>query len=91
MRTLARGPSFLVHKDKPPGFFNFPARSAKHAIWMGLATGVFLSFVAHVVLVIKQADPDGSRRGMEAATGMLTAHHKEPDKATPPPPSNVKY
>ena len=80
-----------MHKDKPPSLFDFPARTVRHAIWMGLATGIFLSFLAHVGLVIWRAEPDGARRGMEAAEPMMTAHHKEPDKATPPPPRSVNY
>ena len=80
-----------MHKDKPPGLFDFPARSVRHAVWVGLATGFLLSFLAHVGFVIWRADPDGTRRGMEAAEGMMTAHHKEPDKATPPPSAAVDY
>lgn len=60
-----------MHKDKPPGWFEFDARSARHAVWMGLLAGILLSFLVHATLVIVRADAGNTRRGMEAAKASI--------------------
>ena len=62
-----------MHKDKPPGWFEFGARSARHAVWMGLIAGLLLSFLVHATLVIARADAGNARRGMDAAKGAIDA------------------
>lgn len=57
-----------MHKDKPPGWFEFNARSVRHAVWMGISCGVALSFVVHFTLmVVANADTKSKLQGGEAA------------------------
>jgi hypothetical protein len=45
-----------VHKDKPPGIFDFAHRSLRHTIGLGLMAGFVLSILVHVGLLICRVD-----------------------------------
>lgn len=79
-----------MHKDKPPGLFDFPAHSAQHAIWVGLATGMVLSFLVHASLVITRPDPEGGRRGT-AKRRVMSMPKNPKNPATTPNPPLVNY
>lgn len=83
-----------MHKDRPPGIFDFPHRSVGHGVWLGLAFGVLLSFLVHTSLLIMRADPAGTERplaGAEAAQRVMAQHKKPPTNPTPVPPPAVNY
>ncbi len=45
-----------MHKDKPPGLFEFTARPPAHAVTFGLATGAVLSILAYIGMSLWGAD-----------------------------------
>jgi len=51
-----------MHKDKPPGLFEFAARPAAHAVTFGLTTGAVLSILAYIGMSLWGADPAARRR-----------------------------
>ncbi len=83
-----------MHKDKPPGMFDLPRRTAKHAAGLGLAMGVLLSAVMHLRLLIWHADaeqPTLPRLTFEDARKEMSKHLRPPKGATPAPASSVRY
>lgn len=80
-----------MHKDKPPGLFDFASHGVMHAVWVGLGCGFGLALLARVAVMIVTAEPDGTARGMDAAKPLMTAHAKEPDRATPTPNAAVDF
>ncbi len=70
--TLGNGHAIriIVHKDKPPGPFEFASRSARHAVSFGLACGAVLSIVAYVALALWGAD-SAARSGASAPAQTL--------------------
>lgn len=81
-----------MHKDKPPGIFDFPHRSVGHGVGLGLAFGVLLSFLVHLGFLTMRADPAGAERplaGVEAAQGVMSKHKKPPTNPTPAPAAAV--
>ena len=46
-----------MHKDKPPGIFDFAERSLRHATGMGLMAGFVLSILVHVGILLWRAGP----------------------------------
>jgi len=51
-----------MHKDKPPGLFEFAARPTAHAVTFGLATGAVLSILAYIGMSLWGADSAARRR-----------------------------
>ena len=45
----------IVHKDRPPGIFDFAERSLRHTTGMGLVAGFILSILVHVGILIWHA------------------------------------
>lgn len=83
-----------MHKDRPPGIFDFPSRSVGHGVGLGLLVGVLLSFVAHLGLLILRANANSSDvplAGAEAAQREMGKHKKPPTNPTPAPPAAVRY
>ena len=83
-----------MHKDKPPGIFDFPHRSVGHGVGLGLAFGVLLSFLVHTSLLIMRADPAGAERplaGAEAAQRVMAQHKKPSTNPAPAAPPAVNY
>jgi hypothetical protein len=82
-------PSSGMHKDKPPGIFDFAERSIWHLIGLGVGVGFLLGIFTYVAISIWQVDnSEGTRPrdkdGLESATAKL----REP---TPPAPPEVQY
>ncbi len=76
-----------MHKDKPPGLFEFAARPAAHAVTFGLATGAVLSILAYIGLSLWGADSaarghPGTRETLEEATS--AAQTNSTDAKRPP-------
>lgn len=83
-----------MHKDKPPGPFDFAERSIRYLVGFWLTAGLVLSMFVHTGLLIWRADakapnsrPDPAK--LEAATA---AQRAAAGKAPPPePPPAVRY
>ncbi|CAN5552691.1 hypothetical protein BH18VER1_BH18VER1_16530 [soil metagenome] len=75
-----------MHKDKPPGPFEFASRSVGHAVGFGLACGAVLSIVAYVALALWGAD-SAARSGTSGPTQTLeqATSAARTDAATPDP------
>lgn len=83
-----------MHKDEPPGIFDFPHRTVRHSIGLGLATGVVLGCAVHLGLLIKRADSGGSEKplaGADAAEREMAKHRKQPTNPPPAAPPAVNY
>lgn len=83
-----------MHKDTPPGIFDFPRRSVTHGVGVGLIVGILLSAVAHLGLLIWRADANGTeppRAGAEAAARVMSKHKTPPTNPTPGPSAAVDY
>jgi hypothetical protein len=83
-----------MHKDKPPGIFEFTARPVQHAVTLGLATGVVLSILAYIGMTLWGAD--ASARRAEPAGGdsleQSTSTIPRPNaSATSSPPPAIRY
>ena len=83
-----------MHRDRPPGLFDFTARSIRYLIGFWFATGLFLSVLVHTGILIWRADSTGphakpSQDGLEAAAA---AQRAASGKSPPPdPPAAVRY
>ncbi|MEO5722130.1 MAG: hypothetical protein ABIR71_11750 [Chthoniobacterales bacterium] len=83
-----------MHKDRPPGIFDFPHRSVGHGIGLGLTVGVLLSAVVHLGLLINQAGAGSSEMplaGADAAQKVMAKHKKPPTNPAPSPSAAVKF
>jgi hypothetical protein len=82
-----------MHKDSPPGAFDFERRSLRYTISLGLFTGFILSIFVYGAVVIWRADrgavetPKASAGAIEAATA--AARRRAPP--TPAPTAAVQY
>jgi hypothetical protein len=82
-----------MHKDKPPGPFDFAERSIRYLIGFWLTAGLILSMFVHTGMLIWRADATGPNKPdparLEAATA---AQRAAAGKAPPPdPPAAVRY
>jgi hypothetical protein len=76
-----------MHKDKPPGIFDFAQRSIRYLIGFWLAAGLLLSFFVHVGLLVWRVDTEKGPKlenGLETKTAPVT-------KPTSPPGPVVRY
>ncbi|MDQ6625636.1 MAG: hypothetical protein M3Y69_05775 [Verrucomicrobiota bacterium] len=83
-----------MHKDKPPGIFEFTARPVQHAVTLGLATGVVLSILTYVGMTLwgadataRHAEPAG-RESLEETTSTIPRPNAS---ATPSAPPAIQY
>jgi hypothetical protein len=83
-----------MHKDKPPGVFEFSARPVQHAVTLGLATGVVLSILAYVGMTLwgadasaRHAEPAGAE-SLEQSTSTISRPNTS---ATPMPSAALRY
>jgi hypothetical protein len=44
-----------MHKDTPPGIFNFAERPIKHVVWVCLAIGVTIGVMTRVIYILFSA------------------------------------
>jgi hypothetical protein len=81
-----------MHKDRPPGLFDFAERSIRYLVGFWFTTGLVLSIIAHTGLLVWRADAKGmgGRQNAEALE-VKAASHKPPSATTPPPTDSVKY
>lgn len=81
-----------MHKDKPPGLFDFAERSVRYLVGFWFTTGLVLSLLVHTGILVRRADAKGSGYKKSAETLEAEATARKPATATTPPPTaSVKY
>jgi hypothetical protein len=81
-----------MHKDKPPGLFDFAERSVRYLVGFWFAAGLVLSLIVHTGILITRADAKGS--GAKETPETLEAKaisHRPAGAPTQPPTSAVRY
>jgi hypothetical protein len=80
-----------MHKDKPPGLFDFAERSIRYLIAFWFIAGLSLSILVRTGILIRRDDKgDAARRNPEALEAEAMA--RKPGTATTPPPTEaVRY
>lgn len=81
-----------MHKDKPPGPFDFAERSIRYLVGFWFVAGIILSVFVHTGILIRRADAKGpdAKRNPDALEAEAAA--RKPASATTPPPSAaVRY
>ena len=82
-----------MHKDKPPGIFDFAERSIRHLIGFWLITGFILSILVHFGLLLWRADrkepaaPGPNSEALETKTNA----RRSPASASPASTASVRY
>jgi hypothetical protein len=82
-----------MHKDPEPGIFDLGSRPLRYTIGLGAVTGIVLSILAHVGILIWSADSGRAARvkanpsNLEAS---MTARRSTPPP-TPAPTAAVRY
>lgn len=81
-----------MHKDPPPGVFDFAQRSLSYTIGLGLLTGFILSIFVYVAVFVWRADAGASNTPKASAAAlensMTAGSTPEP---TPEPTTAVRY
>jgi|GEM_PF-2309718 len=83
-----------MHRDKPPGPFDFATRSIRYLIGFWLTTGLVLSVLVHTGMLVWRADAKtpGAKRNPEALEVATAAQRAKAGKSPPPdPPAAVRY
>jgi hypothetical protein len=81
-----------MHKDKPPGLFDFAERSIRYLVGFWFTAGLVLSLLVHTGLLIRRADAKGSDAKQNAETLEVKAAAHRPASAMPPPQTSaVRY
>jgi hypothetical protein len=81
-----------MHKDKPPGLFDFAERSVRYLVGFWFIAGLVLSLIVHTGILITRADAMGS--GAKENTETLevkTSSHRRATAPTAPPETAVRY
>ncbi len=81
-----------MHKNPPPGLFDFDRHSLRYTIVLGLITGFILSIFAYTGLFVLRVDKTASDAPKPAAgkfEASVTARQKR--VATPAPTAAVRY
>jgi hypothetical protein len=81
-----------MHKDKPPGLFDFAERSVRYLVGFWFTAGLILSLLVHTGMLVRRADATepGFKRNPDLLEAEATA--RKPASATMPPPTDaVKY
>jgi hypothetical protein len=78
-----------MHKDRPPGLFDFANRSIRYLVGFWFASGVLLSILVHTGLLVWRADAKGN--GLKQDSETLEMKTTEPASATTPPPNAGRY
>jgi hypothetical protein len=80
-----------MHKDRPPGFFDFAERSVRYLVGFWFTTGLVLSVIAHTgILVWRDNAKPGPERNPDALEAAANAR-KPASAKTPPPSAVVRY
>jgi hypothetical protein len=77
-----------MHKDKPPGIFDFAERSMRYLICFWLTAGLLLSFFVHTTLLIWRVD---AQKGPQPENSLETATAPVTKPTSPPTAPAVRY
>ena len=82
-----------MHKDKPPGPFDFAERSIRYLVGFWLLAGLVLSMLVHTGMLIWREDATGPSKPDPAKLEAATAARRAAAGKVPPPdpPPAVKY
>ena len=81
-----------MHKDKPPGLFDFAERSIRYLVGFWFTTGLVLSLLVHTGMLVWRTDLKGSGYKRSAEQLEAEANARKPASATTPPPTDaVRY
>lgn len=78
-----------MHKDKPPGLFDFAQRSVRYLVGFWLTAGFLLSLFVRVGMLIWHLDSVGGARNPEDTLETATAPVRKP--SAPPADPSVRY
>lgn len=81
-----------MHKDKPPGVFDFAERSIRYLLGFWFTAGLVLSLLVHTGMLIRRADAKGPdyKRNPDLLEAEATAR-KPATATTPSQTSALKY
>ncbi len=83
-----------MHKDLPPGPFDFAERSVRYLVGFWLLTGFILSILVRTSMIVWRADANVPHAGpnQEALEEATAAQRAARGKTPPPdPPAPVRY
>ena len=81
-----------MHKDKPPGLFDFAERSIRYLVGFWFAAGLILSLLVHTGILIRRADASGADYKRNPELLEAEANARKPGTVTTPPPvDSVKF
>ena len=83
-----------MHKDRPPGLFDFAQRSMRYLIGFWFMTGLLLSAFVNTGIMIWRADSNGphAKPNQDALEAAAAAQRAAAGKSPPPdPPAAVRY
>jgi hypothetical protein len=80
-----------MHKDRPPGLFDFAERSIRYLVGFWFTTGLILSILVHTGMLVWRADAKGSGKQDSDSLEIKAASHKPASATTPPPVDSVRY
>jgi len=75
-----------MHKDLPPGAFDFERRSLRYTISFGLLIGLILSIFVYGAVFIWRADRGGTETTKANAAGTIEAATMAARRRAPPTP-----
>jgi hypothetical protein len=78
-----------MHKDKPPGLFDFAERSIRYLIGFWLVAGFLLSLVLHLSMLVWRGDSQATQGKTEEVLETSTAPVRK--SSSPPADPSVKY
>jgi hypothetical protein len=82
-----------MHKDKPPGVFDFAERGVRYLVGFWFTTGLVLSILVRTALLV-WGDASESNRPRQSSDMLETeTNARKPASANPPPPPTdaVRY
>ena len=79
-----------MHKDKPPGLFDFAERSIRYLVGFWFVVGLSLSILVRTGILIRRDDKGEAKRNPDRLEAEAMAR-KPANATTPPPTESVRY
>jgi hypothetical protein len=79
-----------MHKDKPPGLFDFAERSIRYLIGFWFIAGLSLSILVRTGILIRRDNKGDLKRNPDALEAEAMAR-RPGTVTTPPPTDSVRY
>lgn len=80
-----------MHKDKPPGLFDFAERSIRYLVGFWFTAGLILSILVHTGMLVWRADARGPGLKQDGETLEVKASVHKPATASTAAPEKVRY